>query len=249
MCQVCAIFRLQCGSRYPYGMTLPLPEQNAKKDIAIAAGLGALGDVPGLGWLVGGIEAAIAAAAREKDEEWLAMLAARVASSERALQDVVNFSDPEFLAGAHRLFRAAQETADDEKRRRLAAAAVHSGSWSDLPLDQRERMERLVAELSSREVFALVVMSDPEGWLREHDPEALVTFRGRSTGGTLDVLDHAVREESGGKVAARSAIESLSLRGLLDIPRAGMMTGQGSLQGRATGLGRELVQYLRSIEG
>jgi hypothetical protein len=229
-------------------MPLPLPEQDPKKDVAIGVGLGALGDMPGLGWLAGGIEATIAAAARKKDEEWMAMLAAEVKAADKSIQDIINFEDPEFLAGAHRLFRAAQETADDEKRRRLAAAAVHSGSWSDLPPDDRARMERLVTELSSREVFVLMLMSDPKGWLTERHPKAVAELERRITGGALDVLDMYVTEgDRAEKAAVRSAVEALVIRGLLDMPRPGMMTGSGSLQGRATGLGWELVHYLRSI--
>lgn len=227
---------------------MPIPEESPTKTIIQATLLGMLGDVPGLGGLAGAIEGSLAAKARARDEDWLAMVAARVTLVETQQEAMLDFTDPEFVAAAHRLTRAAQETADDEKRERLAAALAHGGPWSELPLDQRERMERLLAELSSREVFLLGVLSDPRGWLQENDPEAIATYDGQFTGSVQSFLDgHISKGDEAERAAVRSAIESLSRRGLVDVPVNTIMTASGTLQGRATGLGWELVHYLRSI--
>ncbi len=58
---------------------------------------------------------------------------------------------------------------------------------------------------------------------------------------------HISKGDEAERAAVRSAIESLSRRGLVDVPVNTIMTASGTLQGRATGLGWELVHYLRSI--
>jgi hypothetical protein len=224
-----------------------MPEQNAKKDVLIAAGLGALGDIPGLGGPVAAIQAALQAASRARDEEWWAMALARLASVEKTVDGVVNFDDPEFLASAHRFVRAAQETADNGKRERLAAALSHSGPWSDLEPDYRVRMERLVVDLSTREVNLLQILSNPRGWLEERDPEAVKAYDTQIAGSSFDFIDRYIAGGDLGETAAvRASIDELERRALLGINR-GMITGSGILTNKVTGPGWEFLHYLQAI--
>lgn len=61
---------------------MTMPEDSPTKTVIVAATLGALGEVPGLGAVVGAIQGIATAKARERDEEWWAMVAARVQSLE-----------------------------------------------------------------------------------------------------------------------------------------------------------------------
>ena len=200
--------------------------------------------MPGGSTVAAAIQATTDAAARARDENWWAMVAARVTSLETDVQKLFTFGDPEFVAAAHRITRAAQETSDNEKQDRLAAALAFSGSWSEMPSDHRERMERLVADLSSREVVLLKILSDPRGWI---GALGQVKYNTRLSVSVQQFLDEEVsRGDSAQQAAMRSAVKSLTQRGLVDVP-AGMLSGSGVLDGRATGLGRELLHYLERI--
>ena len=227
-----------------------MPEHSAARTITQATLLGIVSGVPGVGGAAAGLlQGAADSASRARDEEWWAMVAARVSSLERDVQAIASVEDPEFLAALHRLTRAAQETADETKRERLAAAVVHSGSWSSLPLDDRVRMERLIAELSSREVKLLTILADPRGWLEDVDPAAVQMYENKPMASTQNFLDdHVSQNDLTEQAAVRSALEALQVRALVgafDAARA--TTGSAVLQSKTTGLGWELVHFLRGI--
>lgn len=225
-----------------------MPESDPRKAIVQSTLLGLLGDVPGLGALAGAIQGAAEAASRARDEEWWAMVSARLTSLAELVQAMVDFSDPEFVAAAHRLIRAARESADDDKREMLAAALAHSGSWSDLPRDERERMERLVISLSSREVFVLRVMTDPAAWLAENDPDAVAVYNDMLMGSPLEfVHGHIIKGVAEEEQAVKDAIADLQAQRLLGMGFDTIMTGSGILQSRATQLGRQFIAYLQRI--
>lgn len=144
---------------------MPMPEERPLVTVAQSTVLGIISSLPGLGGVAGALQGIAQAAAHGRLEDWWAMVAARLSSLEVGVQRIASLDDPEFVSALHRLTRAAQETADDEKRSSLAAALAHSGSWSSLPVDDRERMERLVTDLSSREVKLLRIIADPKAWL------------------------------------------------------------------------------------
>lgn len=175
------------------------------------------------------------------------MALARLSSVENAVGGVVDFTDAEFIAAAHRFLRAAQETADDGKRERLAAALAHSGPWSDLEPDHRVRMERLVVDLSTREVNLLQILSNPRGWLEERDHAAVKAYDAQIAGSSFDFIDkHIAGGDLGEKAAVRASIEELERRALLGINR-GMITGSGILTDKVTGPGWEFLHYLQAI--
>ncbi len=220
----------------------------AVQRVVLSGAIGLLGGVPIIGGGIQGlVEGALGEHARGKNEEFFAMVDARLLAHSDEIKQLVEFTNPEFIASTHRLMRAAQETADDVKRERLAAALAFAGPWSDLPVDKRERMERLVAELTSREVYLLCAVADPRRWLEEHAPEAIVNYERSSTGNAMTfVNDHIIRGNSAEGDAVRSTIEDLTRRGLIVIP-PGMGSSGMILESRATGLGLEFVHYLRGI--
>lgn len=226
-----------------------MPEASALKSVVAGSLLGVLSSVPLAGGAVAGaIEGAILAAARARDEDWWAMISARLLALESEVQENVNLHDPAFVAAVHRLTRAAQESDDNAKRNRLAAAVALSGSWASIPPDHRDRMERILTSSSSREVFLLNVFADPEAWLRSEDPEAVAGYMNMSVGSIDSFIDgHLARRDDAEKTAVIEALDSLSRAGLVSIPRSAMMTGSGILQPRATSLGLAFLRYLRDI--
>ncbi len=227
-----------------------MPEQSSSKMVTASTLIGVVSGVPVVGGgVAGAIQGAVQAASRARDEEWWAMIAARLTSLEHDVQEMVSFDDRAFLAALHRLTRASQETEDNEKRRRLAAALAYSGSWSSLRSDQRDRMERILIESTSREVHLLRVFADPEAWLAQTDPEAIARYRSMQLASIEEFIDgHIVCGDPDEKRAVEGVIESLSRRGLVQIPTRSMLSGAGVLQGRATSLGHQFISYLQEIE-
>lgn len=228
---------------------MDMPEESNGKAIALGAAFGALSEIPGLGGIAGGIQAAVAAAARAKDEDWWAMVAARVSAIEDDLGGgVVRYDDPEFLAAVYRLTRAAQETSDDAKRRAYAGILANSGSWSSVPSDERERYERLVREISGRDVLMLAIFRDPRAWLQRHDPTAVEKIEAAiaSSIGTF-VQTYVAGADPGKIVSARRSIAELESRGLVAVPLNGMMTGAGVLASRITPLGNDLLGFIGEV--
>lgn len=166
----------------------------------MGATLGFVGSVPVVGGVAAGaIQSALAAAARAKDEEWWAMVAARLASVEAGLRErgeSLSLDDPEFLAAVHRATRAAKETADSEKRRILVDALANSGSWSTQPWDRRDRLLALVVRLTPLHVRLLQYFGKPSAFVnRATVPE---------NSQTLSTFVAACARRSGSRVAGIS---------------------------------------------
>ena len=94
--------------------------------------------------------------------QFLAVLSARIGSVETQSDSGIAGGDPEFMAAGHRT--GAQETADNEKRERLAAARVHAGSWSKSP---SERVDRLAPHNSRGTTFRPIRIGLEELMLRD----------------------------------------------------------------------------------
>lgn len=224
---------------------MSMPESDPRKTVVRATLLGILSEFPGGGGLAGAIQGAAEAASRARDEDWWAMVAARVGSLEGDVQKLVRFDDPEFLATLHRITRAAQETSDEGKRARLAAALAHGGSWSDLPVNRRVRMERLVAVLSTQDVNMLWILHDQFGWLREHDPLAAA----EDGAGYMDSQGFLLRHIVWAGVATREemddALANLFENDLTVVIQSSMTIDDDHL----TEAGVQFIEYLRDIEG
>jgi hypothetical protein len=226
-----------------------MPESDPARDVALGAALGLLGSVPGLGAIAGGAQAALAAASRQRDEEWGAMVGARL----RYLEEngaPIDFSDPDFVAAVHRLSRAAQETDDERKRRAYAGMLANSGSWSQIPSEERERMERLVRDLSSREILLLLVFRDPESWWEQIEAGGPARYRSQTV---MDGISGFINGHVGRFVGitpaqAKVAIDELERRGLASIPYNTSMAPDGVLAKRSTQLGDQLLAFINSAE-
>ncbi|MBH0054507.1 hypothetical protein I6E74_10055 [Salinibacterium sp. SWN139] len=227
---------------------MPLHEESPARTIAVSAALGGLGGIPGLGGLAGTIQGSIQAAARARDENFWAMVVARISSLEAWTEGVADLTDPEFLASAHRLFRVAQETSDDGKRTRLAAALANAGPWCQLPRDERERMERVIADLTTREVGLLKILAGPGVWLRNADPEAFASYEWDFSGTFAEFLESRVaRGERSEIVAVYSANDSLQEMALVGLWDRGEVGRNRLFSSKVTSRGQNVLTYLESI--
>ena len=229
-------------------MSLPLSENSPTKTVVQSTLIGLVGGLPGLAALAGTIQGAMQAASRSRDEDWWAMVAARVLSLEDEVKKLVQFEDPEFVAAAHKFTRAAQETADEEKRQRLAAALSHSGSWSELPRDERERVERALIDLTSREVLLLRILDNPRGWLSGTDANAALSYERVVMGSFAGFInEHVVAHSEIDVAAANAGIAELQSRLLVGMNLATAVTGSSILTPKTTPGGAAIVRYLEAI--
>ncbi|MGW9167922.1 hypothetical protein [Agromyces sp. NPDC055658] len=216
-----------------------LPEQDVTRTVLTAAMLGALSEIPMVGGAASAaIQARLAAASRERDEEWFAMLAARIANLEvegRSRGETIDIESPEFIAAVHRMTRAAQETADHEKRLMLAGALA-SASISTLEWNERERFIRLVSDLSPLHVRILGFFASPTTYLRVTDLP--------SSGGTpFDALMLFLGDELDRR-QVNDAVEDLVSNLLLGMLPPEMRTPNGMLSPQVTERGDRFLVFL-----
>lgn len=210
--------------------------------------MAAASQVPGLGIVLGGIQAAIETRRQEVQDEYLASLAARVRWLEEQNGDTrFNPADPSFYAAVNRLLRAAHESADDEKRRLLAEAAAGIGASSAAVPEQQERFIDWAARLRPWHIRLLVAFDNPAGWIASHgeDPEkyehrkfaSLHTFiRDDIAGGDGELKGHLT-----------DMVAELDREGLLTLPARileSTMAGSALTHIRTTEQGRRFLQFL-----
>lgn len=228
----------------------PYPEERARDGLLHALIGSVIEAVPIIGPAVASISNEVTRQAQARRvEEWGAMVTARLSALERAGLPV-DVNDAEFLAAIARLQRAANETADAEKRSLLALVAANAGAWSTEPYARRGEYVELVSALSPAEIAVLAYCDDvkvPEGV----DADISVGF-GVSYGsiylytdrGTTDIRDWI---EAGTGVPTSDAWRmymAISTRGLLADPRA--QSFDGPIPRFTTEFGHDFVEYLRN---
>lgn len=148
------------------------PHEPAEDALVLAGGL-ALDAIPVVGPMATrALDHALAARDRDRRHEFdLAVVEevqrlARQVDESLTVADVVESDD--FLAAFNRGRRAAAETASAVRRRRLATAVAHSGSWARFSESERHQFGRLAEEFSDLHVWLLVYLDDRGDWRRSH---------------------------------------------------------------------------------
>ncbi|WP_437773533.1 hypothetical protein [Arthrobacter sp. KNU40] len=222
------------------------PESNAVGDAALAAGKGVLSLIPGGGLLAETVGAAVAAKARERDEAFWRLVVGCLVQLGQKVESLLNENateDEDFVAYAHRLLRASQETADPVKRELLAKALAKSGSWSDLATSQRDRFTSLISRYSMLHITLLNFFADPSAWLKENGAGEVI--------GMMDNLGHVIRDHvvNGDPVypgEVLRVIAELNRDDLTDIPSmTTAMTSNGTFSPHIKALGREFLDFIQ----
>jgi hypothetical protein len=231
---------------------IELPEQQPGRDFLESLALSVVSQVPIVGPLsVAGIESALKAKQRARDEEFLAFLSARVTQLEKA-SGTPRFdpSDDEFVASANKVFAASRETADQEKRALLAAALAEAGSWSSVPYDARVRLLDLVIRLTPWHIRVLIFFRDPSAWMiaRGRSPRAYLD--GYMMGGIDTVVSKELAADDPGLNAhLERIIGDLDRELLTQVPLGTTMSPSGMIAPRIKPLGRELLKFLGEAAG
>lgn len=232
------------------GVDNPYPEEHPRKGWAAAFSGAILQSIPVAGPLAATVATeAIRQAQGRRVEEWAAMVSARLDSLERVGVNV-DVTAPEFLSSLARLQRAANETADSEKRQLLALAAAHSGPWSSVPYSRRTEFVELVSSLTPAEISVVAWCDD----VRDPDGSWPDAYEGLSLtySGIFAVKDEESTDIRGWITSATGVpagdawriFLAVSARGLLEDPRA--QSFPALLRRLTTDFGHEFVQFLRS---
>jgi hypothetical protein len=229
----------------------PYPEESAPRGWLAASGLAIVETLPIAGPMLAafGTEAVRQAQTR-RIEEWAAMTGARLDAVERAVGKV-DVEDPEFLASLARLQRAADETADVEKRVLLADVASRSGSWSEIPYSRRAEFVGLVAELTPAQIAVIAYCDDvavPEG-IRAMVTDGRGVTQDRihliNDDGPIDLplwIEMVTRIP---RYDAWRVYRAMSARGVLKSVEADTFSG-GMPRRFTTSFGRDFVRFLRA---
>ncbi|MFE6254561.1 hypothetical protein [Agromyces sp. NPDC057865] len=230
---------------------MSLPEQNPRKTVLEQMIGGAISAIPGIGPVVSGAYlGTIAASAREKDEEWLAMVSARLKFVERELEargEALEV-DGEFIGLFNKAFREARETGEAEKRQILAGIVAHAVDRQSFDWASDEEWLDLTFELSPRHIHVMSFFYDPADWIRStgEDVEPL-SRRGGNFAITIDdvILKYLARGDERRRDRVVSTIRDLERRDLLVVPLGSNRSAYPALQPRTTPRGNQLVEFLR----
>lgn len=158
-----------------------------------------------------------------------------------SIEDVVD-SD-EFVAAVTRAQRVASETADLNKRRRLASAAVNGGAWAPFSTSEREQFTRLVSDFDELHVFLLHFYVDPKAWLDAHELSSVYENIYMASGSApLSAVLGAAGADW--EPPVKQAVADLSRSGLADVPLTTIMSADGVIASRTSEKGRRFLAFL-----
>lgn len=191
---------------------------------------------------------ALAQKSRKRDLEFFEILAARLNALNLTVEGwsaADAFDDDQFVAHSHRLVRAAQETANDEKRQMLAAALASSGSWSPLSEREVERFVDMVARYTPLHAMMVKYFENPIAWLSQHS--TTWTGSGSYLAGSMGSVlqQHVFAGDDVYPAEVGRVCNELQGDGLIDLPGLStMMTGQGITAPRIKPLGIKFLAFL-----
>lgn len=149
----------------------------------------------------------------------------------------------EFAANVTRTRRVASETAEQSKRRRLAAALANSGEWSAFAESERAQFVRLVEDFDELHIWLLHYFVNPQAWLEAHGLMGQV--RHYTMAGVTTALAFALgRPEQEWGDAVKQAAGDLERAGLGAIPLTTSMSLEGMVAPRTSKKGRRFLAFI-----
>lgn len=186
----------------------------------------------------------VAVRQRQRDEEFWAMLAARLTDVERIVSSIRAGEEDEFVAVAFRLAREAQETADEDRRAMLATVLANSGSWSEIPYDEREELLPIVVRLTPRQVSALQFLDSPAYYYNSAGIRIPASEAEEVEGIGYELGMTVYNQDPDNYPKFREAADALDRAGLTNSALNTEVPPQRLLASRITPLGRQVLAYL-----
>ena len=225
-----------------------VPPHEPSEDTFAFVGKAALSMVPIVGPLAADALAhALESRQAQRQHEFNVAIAHALSTALEKLDDATNIEDvmrsDEFIAGVTRAQRVAAETANQQKRRRLAAAVANGGSWAPFAATEREQFIRLVDEFDALHIWMLHYFSDPRAWLQARD--LYRQHENTVMGGIDGPLGTALAAHPNvwnGPVTQAAA--DLDRTGLASIPLTTMMSASGIFGPRTSAKGRRFLAFI-----
>lgn len=148
----------------------------------------------------------------------------------------------EFLAATTRAQRVAAETASENKRRRLAAAAANAGDWSGISRSERSRFGRFVEQFDDLHVWLLAYLDDSHAWRAAHGVREGNPHIATDDNPLTQIFNRSVRDWWPHYFQAARDLEDarlVSYRGMRSDAKSARQ-----LYARTTSLGRSFLVYL-----
>jgi hypothetical protein len=155
------------------------------------------------------------------------------------LEDVVD-SD-EFVAAVTHAQRAAAETASAGKRRRLANAVAHAGSWAPFSLTERSQFGRLVVDFDDLHVWLLHYLDDGHAWATANGVDMARRYEADNNNSLTAVFGVPLAEWW---PPFAQAVSDLERERLVAIQRELSDSHARELHARTTPKGRKFLEYL-----
>lgn len=229
-----------------------VPEQNRGKDVAAAAGKAALAAIPFVGPFASeGLSFVLEGRQAQRQQEFNAAVARELdrvmGSISEPLTPEQLVESNEFCAAVTRAQRLAAETADEERRRWLAASVANSGSWAPFSETERQQFDRLVEDLDPLHVWLLHYFQDPAAWLQAHD--LYEQHSGLYMAGVETPLASALNASQSvwGEVVRQAAAE-LERAGLASIPLGTTMSASGVFSRRTSARGSRFLLFIHETD-
>lgn len=229
-----------------------VPEQNRGKDVAAAAGKAALAAIPFVGPFASeGLSFVLEGRQAQRQQEFNAAVARELdrvmGSISEPLTPEQLVESNEFCAAVARAQRLAAETANEERRRWLAASVANSGSWAPFSDIERQQFARLIEDLDPLHVWLLQYFQDPTAWLRAHDlyeRHSNIYMAGAET--PLESAFNANQSVWDGPV--KQAAADLERAGLASIPLGTTMTAAGVFSPRTSAKGTRFLLFINETD-
>lgn len=210
------------------------------------AAMVAVGLVPGVG---GAVQTIAQGTLAQRQAEREADMALRVARRLQALEaqpspEEVLASD-EFVAAWTRAQRVAAETANVEKRERIARVLAHTGPWGPWDPEDRQFLLDLVLRYDEEQILLLGFFRDPVAWVGRSHPGFRPPIGGMS-GISVIVERHLFPDNPAARLRLKRTIDGFARDGVAEVPLTSTMSSDGTYAKRTTDFGDRFLDYIAS---
>ncbi len=223
-----------------------LPNNKTTGDIVRDVGRAVASMVPVAGGPVQVLfENVFTAPLEKRKQAWLEQFAAAVEELQRRVEGLTPeklAQDDVFVTVAMQAAQIALRNHQQSKLDALRNAVMNSALPNSPEENEQLIFLRLVDQLTPLHVRVLSLLNDPASWMTVNN----VTNPGWGMGGVSTVVEHCLLEVRGRREIYEQVVRDLQAEGLLAQGQFlnVTMTGDGMLQSRSTGRGKEFMKFI-----